>query len=137
MKSLNDESVQVVTAMGRTWHPEHFVCTHCQEEIGSRNFFEREGQPYCEKDYHNLFSPRCYYCNGPILDVSYCRVVVVYYAELAMSVAVSFQKVVTALDRTWHPEHFFCAQCGSFFGPEGNTVSLLLKPLLRLFTSDL
>ncbi|XP_044529777.1 paxillin [Gracilinanus agilis] len=87
---------QVVTAMGKTWHPEHFVCTHCQEEIGSRNFFERDGQPYCEKDYHNLFSPRCHYCNGPILD-----------------------KVVTALDRTWHPEHFFCAQCGAFFGPEG------------------
>ncbi|XP_067295714.1 paxillin a isoform X1 [Pseudorasbora parva] len=87
---------QVVTAMGRTWHPEHFVCTHCQEEIGSRNFFERDGQPYCEKDYHSLFSPRCYYCNGPILD-----------------------RVVTALDKTWHPEHFFCAQCGSFFGPEG------------------
>ncbi|XP_060238538.1 paxillin isoform X5 [Meriones unguiculatus] len=87
---------QVVTAMGKTWHPEHFVCTHCQEEIGSRNFFERDGQPYCEKDYHSLFSPRCYYCNGPILD-----------------------KVVTALDRTWHPEHFFCAQCGAFFGPEG------------------
>lgn len=64
---------QVVTAMGRTWHPEHFVCTHCQEEIGSRNFFEREGQPYCEKDYHNLFSPRCYYCNGPILDVSFAH----------------------------------------------------------------
>lgn len=87
---------QVVTAMGRTWHPEHFVCSHCQEEIGSRNFFERDGQPYCERDYHHLFSPRCYYCNGPILD-----------------------KVVTALDRTWHPEHFFCAQCGAFFGPEG------------------
>lgn len=87
---------QVVTAMGRTWHPEHFVCTQCQEEIGSRNFFERDGQPYCEKDYHSLFSPRCYYCSGPILD-----------------------KVVTALDKTWHPEHFFCAQCGSFFGPEG------------------
>ncbi|CAJ0964907.1 unnamed protein product [Ranitomeya imitator] len=93
---------QVVTAMGKTWHPEHFVCTHCQEEIGSRNFFERDGQPYCEKDYHNLFSPRCFYCNGPILD-----------------------KVVTALDRTWHPEHFFCAQCGAFFGPEGNAVSVL------------
>ncbi|KAK1900878.1 Paxillin [Dissostichus eleginoides] len=87
---------QVVTAMGRTWHPEHFVCTHCQDEIGSRNFFEREGQPYCEKDYHHLFSPRCHYCNGPILD-----------------------RVVTALDKTWHPEHFFCAQCGAFFGPEG------------------
>ncbi|KAM9821677.1 uncharacterized protein pxnb isoform X1 [Syngnathus typhle] len=87
---------QLVTAMGRTWHPEHFVCTHCQEEIGSRNFFEREGQPYCERDYHNLFSPRCHYCNGPILN-----------------------QVVTALDRTWHPEHFFCAQCGCFFDPDG------------------
>lgn len=64
---------QVVTAMGRTWHPEHFVCTHCQEEIGSRNFFERDGLPYCEQDYHNLFSPRCYYCNGPILDVRACH----------------------------------------------------------------
>lgn len=87
---------QVVTAMGKTWHPEHFVCTHCLEEIGSKNFFERDGLPYCETDYHNLFSPRCHYCNGPILD-----------------------KVVTALDKTWHPEHFFCAQCGDFFGPEG------------------
>lgn len=34
------------------------------------------------------------------------------------------QKVVTALDRTWHPEHFFCAQCGAFFGPEGMTSRL-------------
>uniref|UniRef100_A0A671K585 LIM zinc-binding domain-containing protein n=1 Tax=Sinocyclocheilus anshuiensis TaxID=1608454 RepID=A0A671K585_9TELE len=91
-------SNDVVTAMGRTWHPEHFVCTHCQEEIGSKNFFERDGQPYCEKDYHSLFSPRCYYCNGPILDV----------------------RILLPINRTWHPEHFFCAQCGSFFGPEAD-----------------
>lgn len=26
------------------------------------------------------------------------------------------QKVVTALDRTGTLEHFFCAQCGAFFG---------------------
>uniref|UniRef100_A0A674IY26 LIM zinc-binding domain-containing protein n=1 Tax=Terrapene triunguis TaxID=2587831 RepID=A0A674IY26_9SAUR len=81
---------------GENLAPRALRLHHCQEEIGSRNFFERNGQPYCEKDYHNLFSPRCYYCNGPILD-----------------------KVVTALDRTWHPEHFFCVQCGAFFGPEG------------------
>lgn len=35
-----------------------------------------------EPDYHNLFSPRCAYCNGAILD-----------------------KCVTALDKTWHTEH--------------------------------
>ncbi|XP_060800471.1 paxillin isoform X2 [Amyelois transitella] len=87
---------QVITALGRTWHPEHFTCAHCTQELGTRNFFEREGRPYCEPDYHNLFSPRCAYCNGPILD-----------------------KCVTALEKTWHTEHFFCAQCGQQFGEDG------------------
>ncbi|XP_015604388.1 leupaxin isoform X3 [Cephus cinctus] len=87
---------QVITALGKTWHPEHFTCTHCNQELGTRNFFEREGHPYCEPDYHNLFSPRCAYCNGPILD-----------------------KCVTALEKTWHTEHFFCAQCGKQFGEDG------------------
>jgi paxillin len=87
---------QVITALGKTWHPEHFTCAHCTQELGTRNFFERDGKPYCEPDYHNLFSPRCAYCNGPILD-----------------------KCVTALEKTWHMEHFFCAQCGKQFGDEG------------------
>ncbi|KAK7793119.1 hypothetical protein R5R35_006514 [Gryllus longicercus] len=87
---------QVITALGKTWHPEHFTCNHCNQELGTRNFFERDGHPYCEPDYHNLFSPRCAYCNGPILD-----------------------KCVTALEKTWHTEHFFCAQCGKQFGEEG------------------
>ncbi|XP_040165426.1 leupaxin isoform X1 [Anopheles arabiensis] len=87
---------QVITALGKTWHPEHFTCNHCNQELGTRNFFERDGNPYCEPDYHNLFSPRCAYCNGPILD-----------------------KCVTALEKTWHTEHFFCAQCGQQFGEDG------------------
>ncbi|XP_033115889.1 leupaxin-like [Anneissia japonica] len=87
---------QVVTALGKTFHPEHFTCSHCHQELGSCNFFERDGVAFCERDYHNLFSPRCGYCNGPILD-----------------------KCVTALDKTWHPEHFFCAQCGRAFGDDG------------------
>ena len=49
---------QVVTALGRTWHPEHFTCFHCNQELGTQNFFERDGKPYCEHDYHALFSPR-------------------------------------------------------------------------------
>jgi len=87
---------QVVTALGKTWHPEHFTCAHCRQELGSKSFYEREGQPYCEDDYHKLYSPRCAYCNGPILD-----------------------KCVTALELNWHPEHFFCAHCGKQFGQDG------------------
>ncbi|XP_074087557.1 leupaxin isoform X2 [Macrotis lagotis] len=88
---------KVITALGKTWHPEHFVCTHCKKEIGSNNpFFERSGLAYCSKDYHQLFSPRCAYCAAPILD-----------------------KVLTAMDQTWHPEHFFCSHCGEVFTEEG------------------
>ena len=70
---------QVITALGKTWHPEHFTCNHCSQELGTRNFFERDGHPYCEPDYHNLFSPRCAYCNGAILDVcrTFCFICVV------------------------------------------------------------
>ncbi|KAJ8043973.1 Paxillin [Holothuria leucospilota] len=87
---------QIVTALGKTWHPEHFVCAECNMELGSENFFERDDKAYCEKDYHHLFSPRCSYCSGPILGTC-----------------------ITALEQTWHPEHFFCAQCGKNFGKDG------------------
>ena len=60
----------MITALDKTWHPEHFTCSHCGMELGNKNFFERDGQPFCEHDFHQLFSPRCHYCQGPILDVS-------------------------------------------------------------------
>lgn len=87
---------QVVIALGKMWHPEHFLCAHTGEELGHRAFFERGGRAYSEEAYHNLFSPRCGYCNAPIKD-----------------------RCVTALNKTWHPEHFSCAHCGSDFGPDG------------------
>jgi paxillin len=58
-------------ALGRLWHPEHFTCVHCKEPLGTQNFFERDAVPYCERDYHLMFSPQCASCGGPILDVSY------------------------------------------------------------------
>ena len=61
---------QVCTALGRTWHPEHFNCVTCEVPLGATNFFERDGRPFCERDYHEQFAPRCAYCSGPILDVS-------------------------------------------------------------------
>lgn len=66
---------QVCTALGRTWHPEHFTCIACELPLGNKNFFERDGKPYCEKDYHDAFAPRCAYCNGPILEVNRLSIV--------------------------------------------------------------
>lgn len=59
----------MITALGQVWHPEHFVCAVCNVELSHTGFFEREGRPYCDKDYHQLFAPRCSYCKGPILKV--------------------------------------------------------------------
>ncbi|XP_040040049.2 leupaxin [Gasterosteus aculeatus] len=87
---------KMITALGQVWHPEHFVCEACKTELGTTGFFERDGRPYCDKDYHQIFSPRCAYCKGPIVT-----------------------NILTALDQTWHPEHFFCTHCGSLFGPDG------------------
>ncbi|XP_037624770.1 leupaxin [Sebastes umbrosus] len=87
---------KMITALGEVWHPEHFVCSECKTELSSSGFFERDGRPYCDKDYHQLFSPRCAYCKGPILT-----------------------NILTALDQTWHPDHFFCTHCGGLFGPDG------------------
>jgi len=87
---------QVVTALGKTFHPEHFTCAKCNQELGSQNFFERENQPYCEDCYQNLFSPRCARCQGAILD-----------------------KCVSALGQNWHPECFVCFDCGNDFGEDG------------------
>ena len=61
---------QVVTAMGNTYHPEHFICNHCEKELGTETFFERDDNPYCEECCHFLFSPKCAYCSGPITGSS-------------------------------------------------------------------
>ncbi|TDH08469.1 hypothetical protein EPR50_G00098120 [Perca flavescens] len=95
--SCNKDIVgKMITALGQVWHPEHFVCVACKTELSTTGFFERDDQPYCDKDYHQLFSPRCAYCKGPIV-----------------------QNILTALDQTWHPDHFFCTHCGDLFGPDG------------------
>ena len=61
---------KVLDALGKQWHPEHFTCAACEVELATIMYYESGGRPYCEKDYHELFAPRCAYCNGPILDVS-------------------------------------------------------------------
>lgn len=58
-------------AMGHPWHPECFRCTVCVKPLTPETFKEYQGKPYCEKDFHNLFSPKCAGCTKPITDVSF------------------------------------------------------------------
>jgi hypothetical protein len=63
-------SGNVLSALGKRWHPHHFVCKHCDVTLEHVGFFEHEGYPYCHLDFHELFSPRCAYCETPIEGVS-------------------------------------------------------------------
>jgi hypothetical protein len=51
------------------WHTHCFKCTHCGIPLEERNFYEKNGKPYCEKDYMDLFHPKCTGCKLPITEV--------------------------------------------------------------------
>uniref|UniRef100_A0A914V2K1 LIM zinc-binding domain-containing protein n=1 Tax=Plectus sambesii TaxID=2011161 RepID=A0A914V2K1_9BILA len=91
-----------VTALDKTWHPDHFVCAECGREFGEDGFHEKEGRAYCRTDYFRMFAPKCRGCKRPISN-----------------------NFVTALGTHWHPECFVCQDCGvgfqggSFFDHDG------------------
>ncbi|KAG2134855.1 hypothetical protein DEU56DRAFT_809042 [Suillus clintonianus] len=91
---------RIVSAMGQRWHPGCFCCSACNELLEHVSSFEHEGKPYCHLDYHENFAPRCYHCKTAIID----------------------ERFITLDDealgkRTYHEQHFFCAECGDPFLP--------------------
>lgn len=88
-----------LTAMGRVWHPEHFVCAHCHSPFPSSNFFENDGKPYCDLHYAQLFAQECAKCERPIIGTA-----------------------LYALDKYWHAEHYMCHQCDRLLSGNDTTV---------------
>jgi len=84
-KYINGEQLQ---ALGRFYHAAHFNCSACQKNIGTRNFFEKEGQPLCESCFQSHFCRKCAHCNQAITN-----------------------NITTALNQSWHPNCFVCTSC--------------------------
>ena len=55
------------TALGATWHPEHFLCAACHKPIGDTQFQLHEGAPYHTECYLQRVAPRCAYCGKPLI----------------------------------------------------------------------
>jgi uncharacterized protein YbaR (Trm112 family) len=93
-----------VSALDKTWCPDHFVCAnpHCRTPLINVGFVEEEGQLFCEKDYEQYFAPRCGKCGRAIIG-----------------------EVVNAMKNTFHMNCFVCCQChqpigtGSFHNEDG------------------
>ncbi len=56
----------ILTALGSTWHPEHFVCGACGRPINEQSFNVQDGKPYHTTCYRNVLAPRCAYCGKPL-----------------------------------------------------------------------
>jgi len=84
---------RVITALGKKWHPEHFVCTTCQGPFPGGTFYEREGYPYCQEHYYNSsFAAKCASCGEGIVG-----------------------DCINALGQQWHTNCFVCQYCHKAF----------------------
>ncbi|KAF5296874.1 hypothetical protein FQA39_LY12392 [Lamprigera yunnana] len=53
-------------AIGRNFHPECFNCVYCGKLFGNSPFFLEDAQPYCEADWNELFTTKCFACGFPV-----------------------------------------------------------------------
>ncbi|XP_041916951.1 actin-binding LIM protein 3 isoform X2 [Alosa sapidissima] len=99
---------QSLLALEHQWHVRCFRCQICRQPI-TREYFSRDGRPYCEVDYHTQFGIRCDICTrfitGTVLEVggrqfhpscarcAHCHHMFLEGEELYLTVA-----------ELWHPE---------------------------------
>lgn len=79
-----------VSALNKTWCPEHFVCHEdsCGQNLLNNGFVEKDGALYCEKDYEQRFAPTCATCGNTIKDI-----------------------YLIAIKKPYHPDCFKCYKC--------------------------
>ncbi len=56
----------ILSALGTTWHPEHFICGACGQPIRDASFNLQDGKPYHSACYRDYLVPRCAYCGKPL-----------------------------------------------------------------------
>ncbi|MBO5345006.1 MAG: hypothetical protein J6A51_03835 [Clostridia bacterium] len=93
---------QRITAIGRNYHPNCFVCRNCKTPIGANPFHAIDNYPYCKQCYLQRFAKMCARCGKPITD-----------------------QCLNALGKSYHQACFNCTRCHkpfatpSFFQKDG------------------
>ncbi|CAG2058235.1 unnamed protein product [Timema podura] len=79
-----------LNAIGKHFHPECFACTYCGTLFKNNPFFLEDGLPYCETDWNELFTTKCFACGFPIE---------------------AGDRWVEALSNNYHSQCFNCTNC--------------------------
>ncbi|XP_032431248.1 actin-binding LIM protein 1-like isoform X5 [Xiphophorus hellerii] len=82
---------QALLALGAQWHLGCFKCKSCRR-ILSGEYINKDGFPYCERDYQTQFGVKCEACQRFITG-----------------------KVLEAGERHYHPGCAKCSRCGKMF----------------------
>ncbi|CAK8675320.1 unnamed protein product [Clavelina lepadiformis] len=83
-----------LTAQGKNWHPDEFVCSsaNCRRPLQNCGFIEEKGERYCSECYEKYFAHACGKCHKKIVG-----------------------EVMHALNQTWHVSCFVCTACNQAF----------------------
>ena len=57
---------QYLEALGKAWHPEHFVCNNCGKPFKEGRFRQFDGQPYDDACYAKVAALKCDKCGKEI-----------------------------------------------------------------------
>lgn len=79
-----------LNAIGKHYHPECFNCVYCGKLFGNNPFFLEDGLPYCEADWNELFTTKCFACGFPVE---------------------AGDRWVEALNNNYHSQCFNCTVC--------------------------
>jgi hypothetical protein len=79
-----------LNAIGKQFHPECFKCTHCGKLFGNSPFFLEDGEPFCDADWNQLFTVKCFACGFPVE---------------------AGDRWVEALNNNYHSQCFNCTMC--------------------------
>ncbi|CRK95059.1 CLUMA_CG008541, isoform B [Clunio marinus] len=79
-----------LNAIGKKFHPECFKCTYCGKLFGNSPFFLEDGAAYCEADWNELFTTKCFSCGFPVE---------------------AGDRWVEALNNNYHSQCFNCTYC--------------------------
>ncbi|KAJ5080376.1 lim domain family [Anaeramoeba ignava] len=118
----------VVEALGKSYHPNCFLCSKCGLKLRPSKFYEYYGKPICELCHDKEVGPGPSFKNtrtttrtSPIVKSEpslYCHT-----CNLAIT-----SGAIEALNRYYHPNCFICSRCGKklstskFFEQYGNPI---------------
>lgn len=92
---------QYLQALNADWHADCFRCCECSVSL-SHQYYEKDGQLFCKKDYWARYGESCHGCSEHITK----------------------GLVMVAGELKYHPECFICLACGNFIG-DGDTYTLV------------